>query len=69
MPASALCAGCHKEQDSPAFSASHSNVPVKGADCAGCHDPHMGSDKRLLYDVRHEPFEKGDCKKCHQQKR
>jgi len=61
-----LCNNCHQNQSDMKFTKAHNNISTKDADCLGCHEPHIGKDNRLLHNIMHAPFEKGECKRCHE---
>jgi hypothetical protein len=65
-PGESICNSCHANQDDEKFVMAHGGIPTKGSNCLGCHEPHSSGDKRLLYGIMHEPFEKGVCKRCHE---
>jgi len=47
--------------------AKHKGFTLAGADCAGCHDPHVGATatSKLLPAYSHRPFAQGKCAECH----
>jgi len=61
-----LCNECHSNQGDVKFVKAHGNIPTRNSDCLGCHEPHIGKGKGLLHRLMHAPFEKGECKRCHE---
>ncbi|MBI4650965.1 hypothetical protein HY745_06730, partial [Candidatus Desantisbacteria bacterium] len=57
-----ICAQCHdyKEDD---FKKMHQGIFIKN--CVKCHNPHAGTNDKLIYTNQHTPFLKRQCKDCH----
>ena len=62
-----LCLSCHKA--GATLKKAHLGRNLKKMGCLSCHNPHGGDNRELLRPVRHEPFKKGKCKTCHEQKK
>ena len=63
-PKKELCVNCH-EIGEPDFIKIHSGIKPGPTSCFGCHNPHGGLDKKLLYPFVHKPFAEGSCRPCH----
>jgi len=65
-----LCLTCHNitEEEKRMFKKNHLWREARKMFCSGCHDPHVGRDKRFLHAFSHEPFARGECEKCHPEK-
>ena len=55
-----LCLSCHTEFEQKLKKRSV-HTPVRSGDCAGCHDPHVSSHGKLLFDDTREI-----CARCHE---
>jgi hypothetical protein len=62
---SALCKQCH-DTGLPSFAEAHNRIPVAGADCSRCHEPHAAANESLLHKGMHAPFKNKKCGECHE---
>ncbi len=64
-----LCFSCHKKDK--LFVQKHkvkNFYNIENIECLSCHNPHGSSKKALLREVNHIPYQKGNCKVCHNAK-
>jgi predicted CXXCH cytochrome family protein len=61
-PAGELCLSCHQSvlEESPGKKAAYTHSPVALGRCLTCHDPHGGSDRRMIADNARRV-----CEDCH----
>jgi predicted CXXCH cytochrome family protein len=60
-----LCVNCHSV-DSDGLLKAHIKSIAEIKHCLTCHVPHVTEKPGLLKNVKHKPFAKGDCRKCHE---
>jgi predicted CXXCH cytochrome family protein len=64
-----LCASCH-DIEADEFSETHGRQPVDETGCGTCHETHGSDEAKLLAgEIKHAPFESGDCTACHRRPR